>query len=63
MDRTAEVPSGEAPLAEVSSGQDRPAEPSSGQAEVSSGEDHRPGVDSNYAGDNGHGDDPTPQEE
>lgn len=31
-------------------------------AEVSSGEDHRPGVESDYADDDGRGDDPTPQE-
>lgn len=30
-------------------------------AEVSSGEDHRPGVESDFA-DDGRGDDPTPQE-
>jgi hypothetical protein len=30
-------------------------------AEVSSGEDHRPGVESDYAGDDDRGDDPTPQ--
>ncbi len=31
-------------------------------AAVSSGEDHRPGVESDYAGDDGRSDDPTPQE-
>ncbi len=31
-------------------------------AGVSSGEDHLPGVESDYAEDDGRGDDPTPQE-
>ncbi|GHG84375.1 hypothetical protein [Streptomyces griseocarneus] len=31
-------------------------------AAVSSGEDHRPGVESDSVGDDGRGDDPTPQE-
>jgi hypothetical protein len=31
-------------------------------AEVASGEDHRPGMESDFAADDGGGDDPTPQE-
>ncbi|KOV90797.1 hypothetical protein ADL04_35615 [Streptomyces sp. NRRL B-3648] len=43
-------------------GQTAEAVPMDRTAEVSSGEDHRPGVESDHAGDDGRGDDPTPQE-
>ncbi|MFI1508902.1 hypothetical protein [Streptomyces sp. NPDC020597] len=47
-----------------SRGPDRTGEavPMDRTAEVSSGEDHRPGVESGYVGDDVRGDDPTPQE-
>ncbi|MFD3940792.1 hypothetical protein ACFWSF_38865 [Streptomyces sp. NPDC058611] len=47
-----------------SRGPDRTAEavPMDRTAEVSSGEDHRPGVESDSAGDDDRADDPTPQE-
>ncbi|MER6562728.1 hypothetical protein ABT300_34355 [Streptomyces sp. NPDC001027] len=47
-----------------SRGPDRPgkAVPTDRTTEVSSGEDHRPGVEGDYAGDDARGDDPTPQE-
>ncbi|MFF7994622.1 hypothetical protein ACFZDG_33205 [Kitasatospora xanthocidica] len=47
-----------------SRGPDRTGEavPMDRTPEASSGEDHRPGVESDYAGDDGRGGDPTPQE-